>query len=177
VKAAVRLGALVLVVLAVAFSQAFVRDAARGGAVSLVGRPAPALRLPDLDGREHDLTAEPRGWRVVNFWATWCEPCVREMPSLDRLHRTLASEGLRVVAVAVDERAADVRGFVDRRTLDLAVVLDPQGRTAAEWRVAGYPTTFVIDPAGTVREAYEGPADWSSPGALGHFRGLLASPP
>ena len=111
---------------------------------------------------------------VVNFWATWCAPCRAELPSLDRLHRALGRDGLVVLAVSVDERGADVAGFVKQRGLSLPVLRDVGGLQAArELSVEGYPTTFVVDAAGRLRARYLGVADWDLPEALDHFRRLL----
>jgi thiol-disulfide isomerase/thioredoxin len=112
----------------------------------------------------------------VNFWATWCAPCVAEMPSLARLERALGRESLAVVGVSVDESEADLRDFVAREGIRFAVLRDPGGRVAARaFGVEGYPTTFVLDAGGVVRERYLGPARWDDPEALDHFRGLLSA--
>ncbi len=75
---------------------------------------------------------------VVNFWATWCPPCVAEMPSLERLHRSLSPEGLSVVTVSIDEDEGDLRRFVAEHALTLPVLKDPGGRVAAsEYRTTG----------------------------------------
>jgi thiol-disulfide isomerase/thioredoxin len=137
------------------------------------GRPAPPLRLADLDGRPVDLASLRGKVVVLNFWATWCEPCRTELPSLDRLHRALSNEGLAVVAVSVDDRGTDVAGFLRARGLSLPVWRDPGGGEAARgWDVTGYPVTFVVDAVGRVQARYLGVAEWDLPEALDHFRGL-----
>jgi thiol-disulfide isomerase/thioredoxin len=114
--------------------------------------PAPALRLQDLDGSAHDL-ADLKGRLVlVNFWATWCPPCRREMPSLERLHLQLRDRGLTVLAVDVGEDADTVFAFTGQ--LDPApsfpLLLDADSRAVQEWGVKGLPTSFLIDPQGRV---------------------------
>jgi thiol-disulfide isomerase/thioredoxin len=141
-----------------------------------VGAAAPSERLPTLDGGEAPIVPPGARLTVVNFWATWCAPCVAEMPSLERLHRALPGQGLVVIGISVDESEADVREFVARAGLHFPVLRDPGGRGAARvFGVEGYPTTFVIDAAGVVRERYLGPARWDEPEALDHFRGLLSA--
>ena len=141
-----------------------------------VGAVAPDPQLPALDGGLAPLRPPDARLTIVNFWATWCAPCVAEMPSLDRLHRALPGQGLVVVGVSVDESEADVRDFVARAGLRFPVRRDPGGRGVARaFGVEGYPTTFVIDAAGVVRERYLGPARWDDPEALDHFRGLLSA--
>jgi peroxiredoxin len=140
------------------------------------GEEAPALRFTDLEGREVALSSYEGRVVVLNLWATWCAPCLTELPSLDRLHRALSREGLVVLAVSVDEPGTDVAGFARARGLHLPVLRDPGGAsTTPALQVTGYPTTFVIDGAGRLRERYLGIADWDLPEALDHFRGLLSA--
>src|SRR5262249_44257408 len=95
------------------------------------GSVAPTFRLPALAGGEVDL-ASLRGRPVLlNFWATWCPPCVSEMPSLERLYRTLGKEGLAVVTVSVDEDDETLRRFVEEHHLTLPILPDPRARIAA----------------------------------------------
>lgn len=91
------------------------------------GMAAPDFALPDLQGRQHTLSAQRGRVVVLNFWATWCPPCVEEMPSLDGLHKALATEGLVVMGISVDEDASALRRFVQERGLTLTVLQDPGG--------------------------------------------------
>lgn len=113
---------------------------------------APALMLPDLDGKAHDLSALKGKVVVVNFWATWCPPCRREMPSLERLRQHLAERGLAVLAVDVGEDADTVFSFTGQ--LDPApafpMLLDKDSAAMQRWKVKGLPTTFVVDARGRV---------------------------
>jgi peroxiredoxin len=139
------------------------------------GEHAPALSLTDLEGRTVPLASFEGRVVVLNYWATWCAPCLTELPSLDRLHRALSRDGLVVLAVSVDEGGTDVLGFVRERDFVFAVLRDRGGVQAArELGVDGYPTTFVIDRKGRLRERYLGVAEWDRPEALDHFRGLLS---
>lgn len=114
--------------------------------------PAPALKLRDLDGVSHDLAALRGKVVVVNFWATWCPPCRREMPSLERLRQQFAGQGLEVLAVDVGEDADTVFAFTGQ--LDPAptfpLLLDTDSAVMQRWRVRGLPTTFVVDGDGRV---------------------------
>jgi len=140
------------------------------------GTPAPTLRLPSLAGGEVDLGTLRGKIVVVNFWATWCPPCVDEMPSLERLHRALGPEGLVILGVSVDEDEAALKAFVARTGVTFPVLRDPGGRFAASaYHTTGWPETFVIDPAGRLRESFIGPAEWATPAAIDHFRDLLRS--
>lgn len=115
-------------------------------------QPAPALRLADLDGKLHDLADLKGKVVVVNFWATWCPPCRREMPSLERLNRRLRNRGLAVLAVDVGEDADTVFSFTGQLEPAPAfpLLLDRDATAMQRWKVKGLPTTFVIDPQGRV---------------------------
>ncbi|GAB4236537.1 MAG: hypothetical protein Tsb0032_41530 [Kiloniellaceae bacterium] len=115
---------------------------------------------------------------LVNFWATWCAPCVREMPSLERLHNALEDEGFTVLAVSQDRGGAGVVApFLARLDLQhLPVYLDPKGKLARAFALKGLPTSFVIDRNGRVVAGLVGPAEWDSPEALDFMRHYLRQP-
>jgi len=169
-----RTAGIVAVVVAAAF--AYVHLAENKGYALAPGSVAPGFRLPALAGGEGDLAAQRGKIVVLNFWATWCPPCVAEMPSLERLHRTLSPEGLAVVTVSTDEDETELRRFVSARALTLPVLKDPGGRVAAgEYRTTGYPETFVLDREGRILRHVVGPAEWDSPEMLAEMRRLLAA--
>jgi peroxiredoxin len=171
-KKTLRTVALVAVVVAVAFG--YVHLAERTGYSLPAGAEAPGFRLPSLAGEQVDLGSYRGKVVVLNFWATWCPPCVAEMPSLERLHRTLGPEGLAVVTVSTDEDQDALQDFVTRYGLTLPVLLDPGGQVAStDYRTTGFPETFVVDRAGVLVQHTIGPAEWDAPEALAHFRGLL----
>ncbi len=115
-------------------------------------KPAPALRLGDLDGKMHDLADLKGKLVVVNFWATWCPPCRREMPSLERLRQRLQARGLAVLAVDVGEDADTVFAFTGQLepAPGFPLLLDRDSQAMQRWKVKGLPTTFVVDAAGNV---------------------------
>jgi peroxiredoxin len=155
---------------------AFIRLEDAKGYGLRAGEPAPPFRLPDLAGKDVDLASFRGKVVLVNFWATWCVPCVVEMPSLEALHETLQAEGLVVLGVSVDENKGDVEGFVTEKKIGFAVLRDPGGRQAAgRYRTTGYPETFLIGPSGVLLESYVGAAEWDTPGAIRHFRDVLRS--
>ena len=143
-----------------------------------VGQDAPAVVLPRLDGRPYATAALAGQVVVLNFWATWCAPCIEELPSLERLHRALSAEGLTVVAIATDESRSTVARFVESRRLTLTVLQDPGGRAAARaFGVHGYPETWILGRDGRVVHRAQGPAVWDAPEAQAYFRGLLLAGP
>ncbi len=114
--------------------------------------PAPALRLPDLDGEMVELESLRGQVVVVNFWATWCPPCRREMPSLEHLVQKTRDQGVTVLAVNIGEDVDTVFAFIGQ--LDPApsfpLLFDQEAGTLEAWDVKGLPTTFVVAPDGTL---------------------------
>ena len=145
----------------------------------LMDQPAPAPQEPgvtDAFGGSVGL-ADFRGRVVlVNFWATWCAPCVREMPSLDRLQAKLGPEGLLVMAVSQDRKGlAAAEPFYREQGLDnLEIFLDPKGAFARAMGVGGLPTSLLIDDRGRVVGGLEGPLEWDGPEAVELIRFYLA---
>jgi cytochrome c biogenesis protein CcmG, thiol:disulfide interchange protein DsbE len=114
------------------------------------GRAAPPLRLRTLDGGELDLAALRGRAVVVNFWATWCEPCVREFPLLARTAAGHRADRLAVVGVLVGDRPDAARAFIREHGGSWPVGVDADRRAAAAWGVVGLPHTFFVHPDGTL---------------------------
>jgi cytochrome c biogenesis protein CcmG/thiol:disulfide interchange protein DsbE len=132
----------------------------RGAHPAQTGQPAPDFTVADGTTTVH--LANYRGQVVlVNFWATWCQPCVMELPSLLELHHDMPN--LAILAVSVDEDPDAYSHFVARHHVDLITVRDP-GETAAKlFRTEQWPETYVIDRKGVIRRKFVGAQDWSSP--------------
>jgi peroxiredoxin len=138
------------------------------------GRAAPPLGLSDLDGRRVDLKAHRGKVVLVNFWATWCEPCREEMPSIQRLRDRMSGKAFAVLMVNVDEPDSRVRRYVEGARLDLPVVLDPGKRVTAQWDVKMLPATFLVGRDGRVRYRVIGELDWNGEQAVAMIERLLA---
>jgi len=141
-------------------------------------RPAPELAFTTLGGEARRLK-DFRGQTVlVNLWATWCGPCVEEMPSLDRLQKKLGPS-LTIIALSEDRRgAALVDPFLARIGINaLSVYLDPGNAALPAFGVEGLPTSFLIDPDGRLLGKLEGAAQWDSPSMLTLLRRYLAPSP
>jgi peroxiredoxin len=117
----------------------------------VVGATAPSFALATLDGQRVDLRALRGTPLVLNFWATWCEPCRTEMPLLQSHYEAGRSAGLRILAINFDEPEPQVRSFVDELGLTFDILLDPGAYVQDLYRVRGYPTTFFVDARGVIR--------------------------
>jgi len=123
---------------------------------------APPLALRDLDGREHRL-ADYRGKVVViNFWATWCEPCREEMPSLQRLADHMAGRPFVLLGVDMADSEPRVRAFLQQTPVRFPLLLDRDSAVAKAWKVKLLPTTLIIDQAQRIRHAAYGELVWDS---------------
>lgn len=140
------------------------------------GGKTPALQLKDMQGQVRTL-AEFRGSVVVvNFWATWCEPCVEEMPSLQRLADRHAGRSLVVLGVNFGEGEARIQPFAARTGTTFPLLLDRDGDAKKAWRVTGVPSTFLIDRAGNIRQTLVGQADFADVAIESAVTKLLAGP-
>ena len=136
---------------------------------------ARAIDLMTIDGAALSLQQLRGKVVLVNFWATWCEPCITEMPSLQRLHDQLSSEGFEVLAVNYQEGPARIKSFIDKLNFTLPVVRDTDGDVARAWGARVFPANYLVDRAGNIRYWMSGAADWTSPALVSTIRGLLGS--
>ncbi len=139
-----------------------------------IGAPAPAFTLLDVQGTPQALS-DYRGEVVfLNFWATWCGPCLVEMPSMERLYRDLKKEGLAILAVSSDPQGRAVtQPFVESKGLTFPVLDDADYRVSARYGVRTLPMSFVIDRNGTLIHQVFGARDWNSPEARTLIQTLL----
>jgi thiol-disulfide isomerase/thioredoxin len=141
-------------------------------------RPAPEVSFTAESGGNVSL-ADFRGRLVLlNLWATWCEPCIREMPALDRLQGNLGGKDFAVVLVSQDRGGANVVDpfFAKLGLGNLTTYLDPKSTVGHAFGVAGLPTSFLIDRDGTVLGRVDGAAAWDGAEAEARIRRFLASP-
>ena len=124
------------------------------------GEPAPDFSLPTLAGGSLELAQFQGKLVVLNFWATWCPPCVEEMPSLERLSRQGAERNLEVVTVSVDQDLSVLQDFIAQHDLTLPVASDPQRQVAVLYGTYKYPESYIISPQGIVHDKMIGAIDW-----------------
>ncbi len=125
------------------------------------GGAPPPLALQDVDGRLHRLEDYRGKVVLINFWATWCEPCREEMPSMNRLRASLAGQPFEVLAVNLGESEARIRRFVEQVPLEFTVLLDRDSSTAKAWRARVLPMSFLVGADGRIRYSVVGEIDWT----------------
>ncbi len=136
------------------------------------GKPIKPFSFLDAEGRKTDLSDFSGRMIVLNLWATWCTPCVTEMPSLDRLQATLGGRGFQVVALSLDRNGrARVEPFLKKLDVrNLALYLDPSGTAMSALDIKALPTTLLIGPDGQELGRVEGAVEWDSPAVVSFLR-------
>ena len=121
---------------------------------------------PDFTVQDADRTVSLRQFRgqvlVLNFWATFCPPCVEEMPSLISMAQSMKSKGVTVLGISIDVDAEAYHKFLLHNGVSFLTVQDPAQKTSSLYGTHGWPETYIIDPEGVVRRKFIGPVDWSA---------------
>jgi cytochrome c biogenesis protein CcmG, thiol:disulfide interchange protein DsbE len=144
-----------------------------------IGSVAPNFRAKVLGENKYKTLADYKGQvLLVNVWATWCPPCIKELPSLEQLHQAYGDKGLKLVAISIDEFVSEdsIRAFAKNAGITFEVLHDSAGAIERAYQTTGYPETFVIGREGTIRKKWIGPDDWSSQGNRALVAQLLGLP-
>lgn len=135
-----------------------------------VGNKAPDFKATTLTAppREKSLAEYKGNVIMINIWATWCKPCIVEMPSIEQLHQAYGPRGLKIIAVSVDDPGTDdqIRDFVKRLGLTFEILHDPGGQygeVSKLYDATRYPETVIIGRDGLIRKKFSGATDWNSP--------------
>jgi peroxiredoxin len=138
------------------------------------GLPAPNFTLSGLDDKMVSLS-DYRGTVVLlNIWATWCPPCVDEMPSMERLYKELKGENFEILAVSIDSLGTKaVAPFMKKYNLAFPALMDPDGTITALYQTTGVPESFIVNQEGILIKKIIGPRDWATPEVIGFFRDLI----
>lgn len=121
------------------------------------------FNLAEIDGRRYDSERFQDKVVLLNFWATWCPPCVEELPSLNRLQRRYADRELRIVSIDFRETPEQMASFLQRTPVEFPVLMDGDGQVALNWQVFSFPSSFIIDRQGRIRYSANRAIDWDSP--------------
>ena len=149
-----------------------VADAFRNKTVN-VGDVAPDFQITADNGRVFSRSNFGGRLLVLNFWATWCPPCIEEMPSLDQLQRHLSASGVVVIGVSVDTNERAYREFLRKAGVSFLTARDPQARVSSSYGTFKYPETYLIDARGKVRRKIIGATDWMDPKMITYIQSLL----
>jgi thiol-disulfide isomerase/thioredoxin len=144
-----------------------------------VGSQVPEFRAKELGTSKYKTLADYKGQvMLLNIWATWCEPCRVEIPSLERLQRAYGPKGLKIVAVSIDDYVSEdsIRRYANNFGVTFEILHDPTHAIERVFQATGYPETFVIGPDGIIRKKIIGPDDWSSIGNRALVSQLLGLP-
>ena len=138
------------------------------------GGVAPGFELPRVgEGPPVSLAALRGRVVLVNFWATWCKPCEDEMPAMERLYRELSGQRFELLAISVDDDAAEVEAFRERLRLSFPILLDANRDVSRAYQTFAFPESLLIDPEGRVVERYVGPKDWDADVYVARIERLL----
>lgn len=138
-----------------------------------LNRPAPDFTLTDMQGRKVTLSQFRGKIVLLNFWATWCPPCVEEMPSLEQLHQRFKDQGLVLLAVNVEESYQTVSRFLQGKNYSFPILLDTAAEVQNTYQVFRFPETFVIDRNGIIVDRIIGGRDWMSSKTTAMINSLL----
>ena len=154
-------------------------DSNKGGIKEPVLHPykssktSPNLILQNLKNQKFDLNKLKGSVVLVNFWATWCGPCVEEIPSLSRLVEHMKDKPFKVVAVNIGESSEDITRFVKSIPVNFEILLDRDGSAVRDWKVYAYPSNYLVDRNGNIQFAYRGALKWDAPSIIKTIEQLL----
>ena len=138
--------------------------------------PAPALKLKTISDEEIDLAALKGRIVIVNFWATWCGPCIAEMPSLQALTAKLGPKNVVLIGVNFHESPQKIRDFQAKYNVKFPLLRDAWQEASAAWKVGVLPTTFIVDGNGRLRYRVVGEVDWSTKAVADRLDAIKAKP-
>jgi peroxiredoxin len=140
----------------------------------LKGVPAPGFSLPGIDRKLVNLEDYKGKVVLLNIWATWCPPCVEEMPSMEKLYQELKDEDFVILAVSIDVSGSNVVTlFMEKHKLSFPALTDTQGTLKTLYQTTGVPESFIIGKDGIIAEKIIGPRDWATPEVISYFKNLI----
>jgi peroxiredoxin len=135
-------------------------------------QPQP-FSLVDANGKQFEVSDFHGKVTLINFWASWCSPCVEEIPSLNRLKQAMAGKAFQLISINYAESPQHIREFMRKVAVDFPVLVDPAGKLAGQWKVVAFPSTFVIGPDGNIRYGANAAIHWDAPEVLQQMNQLL----
>lgn len=149
------------------------KDELPKGIMKLKGQDAPPLVLEDLDGKKWDIDQSRGRWVFLHFWASWCGPCRREMPTIQAIVSKFKESNLEIVLVNTAESEDIVFEFIGSVAPDLNPLIDADGQATERWQPRGLPATFFVDPDGKLQYMALGGRGWNEPTYLDFLNNLI----
>ena len=143
------------------------------GIIQLKPYTAPALTLNDIDGIPFKIEETRGKWLFVHFWASWCRPCRREMPTIQKMWNIMQNENLALALINTAENEDTVFSFLSSHAPDIRPLMDLDGQVTEAWKPRGLPATYLVDPQGIVRYQALGGRDWDTSSYLAFLRNLI----
>ncbi|WP_455210901.1 TlpA family protein disulfide reductase [Kaarinaea lacus] len=138
------------------------------------GNPKPkSITLSDIDGKPYNIVDYKGRVTVVNFWATWCTPCIKEIPSLNNLRQSMRGKSFELISINYAEKVETIKEFMKMVDVEFPVLLDEQGLESANWKVIAFPSTFVIGRDGLIHYGVNAGIEWDTPEVLNAINQLL----
>ncbi|MCM8854263.1 MAG: TlpA family protein disulfide reductase [Candidatus Thiodiazotropha sp.] len=138
-------------------------------------KPANDFSLPDLTGKIHQITDYRGKAYILNFWATWCAPCIKEMPALERAAEILQEQEILVLTVNSGETRQEIEKFINKTPIKLPILLDGNSKVMDKWKVLALPTSYIVDVEGMVVARVVGGQEWDDPSVLTQIRALTSA--
>ena len=144
------------------------------GILTIPARPAPAIQLTDIDGVAYTLEKDKGSLVFVHFWASWCVPCRKEMPAIQRMWQIMEKEGLRIALINTAEDEDTVFSFLSTLAPDIRPLLDKDGRVTETWQPRGLPATYLVNQKGQIVYQALGGRAWDEKTYLEFLRSLIS---
>ena len=146
------------------------------GIIPVEARPAPALQLSDMDGQQAKLATARGKWAFVHFWASWCGPCRKEMPAIQKVIEQMQGKPIAFYIVNTAEDEDTIFEFLASTASELETLMDRDGLATEAWQPRGLPATYLVDPEGIIRYQALGGRDWHTPAYTTFLNTLMSSP-
>ncbi|MGD8742526.1 MAG: TlpA disulfide reductase family protein [Granulosicoccaceae bacterium] len=144
------------------------------GIIAINDKPAPAFTLSDMDGNVSVFAATSGQWKFVHFWASWCGPCRKEMPAIEKLVASMQDETLEFYIINTAEDEDTIFTFLAATAPELHTLMDRDGQVTEAWQPRGLPATYLVDPQGRLRYQALGGREWHKPAYTQFLLRLLA---
>ena len=138
------------------------------------GHATPPLELQDLHGKTHNLNDYKGKVILLQFWATYCAPCRKEMPTMNKMIKKMAGTPFKILAIDMGESKAEVEQFVKEVKPEFTILLDESGKSISDWKVFAVPSNFIIGPQGKIRYTLFGGVEWDNDVLINKLKALAA---